>query len=67
MHNLITIEDLDKLTDLELRNLEARLRDMILTHDLADTDLRRCLISLSDAVYVRQRRAVRPAISISPR
>jgi hypothetical protein len=56
MHNLIPIDELDKLTDLELIELEARLRDLILTADLHDTDLRNCLASLSNAVYVRLRR-----------
>ena len=46
MHNLIPIEELDKLSDRELLDLEARLRDIILTHDLGDADLRRCLNSL---------------------
>lgn len=56
MHNLIPIDEMDKLTDLELIELEARLRDLILTLDLHESDLRRCLASLSNAIYVRQRR-----------
>ena len=56
MHNLIQIEELDKLTDQELLDLEACLRDIILTCELGDEDLRRCLITLSNAVYVRQLR-----------
>jgi hypothetical protein len=57
MHHLIPIDELDKLTDLELIELEARLRDLILTADLRDHDLQRCLASLTNAVYVRQRRS----------
>lgn len=56
MHNLIPIDELDKLTDLELIELEARLRNLILAVDLHEADLRRCLASLSNAVYVRERR-----------
>ena len=56
MHHLIPIDELDKLTDLELVELEARLRDLILNADLRECDLRRCLCSLSNAVYVRERR-----------
>lgn len=56
MHPLIPIDELDKLTDLELIELEARLRELILTVDLHESDLRRCLASLSNAVYVRERR-----------
>jgi hypothetical protein len=65
MHNLIPIEELEKLTDRELLDLEARLRDIILTHELGDADLRRCLISLSNAVFVRMRRA-NPLLGICP-
>lgn len=62
MHNLIPIEELDKLTDLELIELEARLRDLILYADLPEDDLRRCLSSLSNTVFVRTRRtAPRPS------
>jgi hypothetical protein len=56
MHHLIPIDELDKLTDLELIELEARLRDLILNADLHEDDLRRCLSSLSNAIYVRQTR-----------
>jgi hypothetical protein len=63
MHNLIPIDELDKLTDLELIELEARLRDLILTVDLHESDLRRCLASLSNAVFVRERR---PRIGRAP-
>lgn len=56
MHPIIPIEELEKLTELELLGLEARLRDIILTLDLNDADLRRCLASLSNTVYVRQLR-----------
>ena len=56
MHHFIPIEALDKLTDLELIELEARLRDLILSVDLDDADLRRCLASLSNMLYVRERR-----------
>lgn len=52
MHNLIPIYELDKLTDLELLDLEARLRDIILTHDLGDADLRCLLLSLRNIAYV---------------
>jgi hypothetical protein len=61
MHHLIPIDELDKLTDLELIELEARLRDLILNADLRDNDLVRCLASLSHAVYVRERRDRNPA------
>jgi hypothetical protein len=57
MHNLIPMEELEKLTDRELLDLEARLRDIILTHELGDADLRRCLASLSNVVFIRTRRA----------
>ena len=56
MHPLIPIDDLDRLSDLELIRLEAALRDLILTADLGDADLRRLLASLSNAVFVRERR-----------
>jgi len=56
MHQLITIDEMEKLTDCELLILEARLRDLILTRDLPDADLRRCLASLTNAVFVRERR-----------
>lgn len=59
MHPLIPIDELTKLTDYELLDLEARLRDIILTHDLSDADLRRCLGSLRNAVYVRSLREPR--------
>jgi hypothetical protein len=52
MHPLISIEELEKLTEPELLCLEARLRDLILTRDLPEADLLRCLASLSNAVYV---------------
>ncbi|HEV2817040.1 MAG TPA: hypothetical protein VGW40_07450 [Allosphingosinicella sp.] len=61
MHYLIPIDGLDKLTDLDLIELEARLRDLILTVDLHEDDLRRCLASLSNILYVRERR-LRPSI-----
>lgn len=61
MHNLIPIDELDKLTDLELIELEARLRDLIHTVDLDEGDLRRCLASLSNILYVREHR-LRPLI-----
>lgn len=57
MHPLTPIEELDKLTDDELLGLEAELRDLILTRNLRDADLRRCLASLSNAVFVRSIRA----------
>lgn len=66
MHNLIPIEELDKLNDRELLDLEARLRDIILTHELGDTDLRRCLGSLSNAVFVRQLRGNFTDASLKP-
>lgn len=66
MHNLIPIEELDKLTEAELLDLEAHLRDIILTHELGDADLRRCLISLSNAVYARQLRLRGRSVTISP-
>lgn len=53
MHPLISIHELDKLTDLELAFLEARLREIILTRELCDADLTRCAATLSNAVYVR--------------
>lgn len=56
MHPLITIDEMEKLTDFELLILEARLRDLILTRDLPDADLRRCLASLTNAVFARERR-----------
>jgi len=65
MHNLIPIEELDKLTEPELLDLEARLRDIILTHELGDADLHRCLISLSNATYIRLRLRGR-RVTISP-
>jgi hypothetical protein len=55
-HHVIPIDELDKLTDLELLELETRLRNLILVCDLDDADLRRCLASLSNAVFVRLRR-----------
>jgi hypothetical protein len=63
MHPLIDIAELDKLTDIDLLRLEAHLRELILTHDLAEADLMRCLASLSNAVFVRTLRA-RPALEI---
>lgn len=65
MHNLIPIEELEKLTEAELLDLEARLRDIILTHELGDEDLRCCLVSLSNATYVRLRLRGR-SVTISP-
>ena len=56
MHPLIAIADLDKLNDFELLCLEARLRELILTHDLTEADRLRCLASLSNAVFVRSLR-----------
>lgn len=64
MHYLIPIEELIKLTDYELLGLEDRLRDIILTHDLGDADLRRCLTSLSNAVHVRSLREPRARLGI---
>jgi hypothetical protein len=64
MHNLIPIEELDKLTDLELLELEARLREIILNCGLAADDLARCLATLSNAVFVRQRRNGVPRASL---
>ena len=52
MHPLIDITTLEKLTDAELLRLEAALRDLILSRDLSEADLRRCLASLSNAVFV---------------
>lgn len=56
MHPLIAIDEMEKLTDFELLILEARLRDLILTRDLSDDDLTHCLASLTNAVFVRERR-----------
>ncbi len=56
MHPLIEIPELEKLTDGELILLEARLREIVLNHDLTYADLRRLLCSLSNAVYVRSLR-----------
>ncbi len=68
MHHLIPIDELDKLTDIELIEVEARLRDLILTHDLTESDLRRCLASLSNAVFVRvMRTASLPSPTKAPR
>jgi len=63
MHPLITIDVLGRLTDADLLDLEARLRNFILTADLSESDLRRCLASLSNAIYVlsfRTSRTLRP-------
>lgn len=62
MHPLMTIGDLDKLTDAELIRLEALLRDLAFAPSLADADLERVLASLSNAVFVRASRwaALRP-------
>jgi len=62
MHNLIPIDELEHLTDLELIELETRLRDLILSVDLHEADLRSCLAALSNVGYVRERR-VRDTIS----
>lgn len=64
MHPLIDIAELDKLNDIELIRLEAALRDIIFTHDLARADLLRCLASLSNAVFVRSLREARPVSKI---
>lgn len=56
MHPFITIDEMEKLTDFELLVLEAHLRDAILTLNLSDENLTRCLASLTNAVFVRQRR-----------
>jgi hypothetical protein len=56
MHNLIPIDELEHLTDLELIELETRLRNLIRIEDLPDADLRSCLAALSNAIYVRARR-----------
>lgn len=58
MHPLIPIEALDTLTDAELLILEARLREILLTQELAESDLARCLLSLRNAVYVRVTRCL---------
>lgn len=52
MHPLIAIHEMEKLTDFELLILEARLRDLLLTHNLHEADLRNCLASLSNAVFL---------------
>lgn len=57
MHPLIPIEELAKLSDRDLLILEARLREIILTDDLSEDALTRCLASLSNAVYVRSLKA----------
>lgn len=64
MHPLIPIEELAKLSDRDLLDLEARLRDIILNHDLAEHDLRRCLASLSNAVYAISLRDTQPRLEI---
>lgn len=56
MHPLIPIYELTALSDRELLDLEAHLRTIVLTHDLPETDLRNCLASLSNAVFVRSLR-----------
>ena len=66
MHPLITIDELDKLTDRNCSISRLALRDLILTHDLGDADLRRCLITLSNAVYVRQLRLRGRSVTINP-
>ena len=64
MHPLIDIDTLDKLTDAELLRLEAALRELVLTQDLDGADLRRCLASLSNSIFVRLRRSA-PASEIT--
>lgn len=59
MHPLIPIYELTALSDRELRDLEARLRDIILTHNLPEAVLRNCLASLSNAVFIRSLRETR--------
>lgn len=67
MHPIISIEELAKLSDRDLLELEARLRDIILTHELEDGDLRRCLVSLTNTVYVRSLREGRSrSVIIAP-
>jgi hypothetical protein len=44
---------LENLTDLELIELEVRLRHLILTPDLREADLQICLIMLSNVVRAR--------------
>ncbi len=53
MHPLIPISEIEKLTDIELLVLEARLEDIIFSRDLPEEDLQRCLASLSNASFVR--------------
>lgn len=65
MHPLIPIEALEPLTDAELIDLEARLRDLILTHDLPEADLLRCLASLTNLGFVIAARAA-PPLSAAP-
>jgi hypothetical protein len=61
MHPLISIEELAKLSDSDLRDLEACLSNIILTHPLEQADLRRCLASLSNAVYLRSLKGPLPS------
>lgn len=63
MHPLIPIEELEKLTEPELLGIEARLRDLILTHDLPEADLLRCLASLSNAVFVLAMRGSKASLN----
>lgn len=52
MHPLIPIDDLVTLTDANLAIIEARLRDLVLSPSLGESDRARCALSLSNAVYV---------------
>lgn len=63
MHPLIPINEIEKLTDVELLVLEARLKDIIFSRDLPEADLQRCLASLSNATFVRALRE-RPRLEI---
>lgn len=53
MHPLIPISEIEKLTDIELLVLEARLKDIMFSRDLPEADLQSCLASLSNASFVR--------------
>ena len=63
MRDLIPIDELERLTELELIELETRLRHLILTPDLNADDLRLCLIMLSNVVFARHMRPHRRALN----
>lgn len=62
MQQTIPIHELTKLTDAELLNLEAALRDLILTQSLTDEGRARCATSLSNAVFVLSLRRQAPRL-----